>query len=363
MHRNLLIHPERTSKVKSRFDGLKSEVLLFLDMKNIRYLTGFTGSDGALIIGERERLLLVDGRYTNQARRECEGLVEVFEYREKIEGIESIILEGGLKSIWFEPTAMNVGTYLKLKEKLEGVSLNPIPDAIASIREIKDEAEIACIQKAAEISSQALTAVLGFIKPGVQERDIAIELEYQMGKCGAADASFATIVASGTNSAQPHASPGSRKIQNGDIVMIDYGAVYCGYHSDETCTFVVGRGDDKQKEVYALVKEAHDRALQAVKAGVSCKEIDRIARECIEQANLGKYFSHGTGHGVGLDVHEAPRIAAQSENILEEGMVVTIEPGIYIPDLWGIRIEDMAVVHYDGVEVLTKVPKDYIELQ
>jgi Xaa-Pro aminopeptidase len=258
---------------------------------------------------------------------------------------------------------MNVSTYLKLKEKLEGVSLNPMPDTITSIREIKDETEIACIQKAAEISSQALTAVLGFIKPGVQERDIAIELEYQMGKRGAADASFSTIVASGINSAQPHAAPGSRKIQHGDVVMIDYGAVYCGYHSDETCTFVVGRGDDKQKEVYTLVKEAHDRALQAVKAGVSCKDIDRVARECIEQANMGKYFSHGTGHGVGLDVHEAPRIAAQSENILEEGMVVTIEPGIYIPDLWGIRIEDMVVVHYDGVEVLTKVPKDYTELQ
>ena len=362
MHHNFLIPSERISKVKSRFHDLDSEVLLFLDMKNIRYLTGFTGSDGALIIGERQHLLLVDGRYTNQAKREVEGL-EVFEYREKIEGIETIISEGGLKSIGFESAAMNVNTYLKLKEKLEGVTFTPMPDKINSIRAIKDETEIACIRKAAKISFEALTHVCDLIKPGIREKDIAIELEYRMGKYGAADASFATIVASGTNSAQPHAAPGSREIQNGDVVMIDYGAVYCGYHSDETCTFVVGRGNEKQKEVYSLVKKAHDRALHAVKAGVPCKDIDRIARACIESENLGKFFSHGTGHGVGLDVHEAPRIAAQSENLLEAGMVVTIEPGIYIPDLWGIRIEDMVLVHNEGVEVLTEVSKDFTELQ
>jgi Xaa-Pro aminopeptidase len=169
-------------------------------------------------------------------------------------------------------------------------------------------------------------------------------------------------VASGTNSAQPHAAPGSREIENGDIIMIDYGAVYCGYHSDETCTFVVGRANKKQKEVYSLVKKAHDSAVKSVKAGVPCKDIDRIARACIESENLGKYFTHGTGHGVGLDVHEAPRIAAQSESILEAGMVVTIEPGIYIPELWGIRIEDMVLVRNEGFEVLTGVSKDLTEL-
>jgi Xaa-Pro aminopeptidase len=361
MHRNFLIPPERISKIKSQFQDLDSEVLLFLDINNIRYLTGFTGSDGALIIGERQQLLLVDGRYTNQAKREVDG-VEVFEYREKIEGIETIISESGLKSVGFESTVMNVNTYLKLKEKLQGVTLTPISNKIDAIRAIKDEAEIACIRKAAEISFQALSEVCDLIKPGVREKDIALELEYRMGKCGAAQVSFATIVASGTNSAQPHAAPGSREIENGDIIMIDYGAVYCGYHSDETCTFVVGRANKKQKEVYSLVKKAHDSAVKSVKAGVPCKDIDRIARACIESENLGKYFTHGTGHGVGLDVHEAPRIAAQSESILEAGMVVTIEPGIYIPELWGIRIEDMVLVRNEGFEVLTGVSKDLTEL-
>ena len=195
------------------------------------------------------------------------------------------------------------------------------------------------------------------------EKDIALELDYRMARNEAEQVSFSTIVASGVNSSQPHAAPGSRKIRNGDIVMIDYGAVYHGYHSDETCTFIVGRADKKQKEVYSLVKEAHDRALAAVKAGASCKEIDRIARTCLESKDMGKYFTHGTGHGVGLDVHEAPRIADKSEHILEAGMVVTIEPGVYIPDLWGIRIEDMVLVKKNGFEVLTKVPKDLTILQ
>lgn len=358
MHHNSPVHPERISKVLSRLDDFGIEALLFLDIKNIRYLTGFTGSDGALIIGERQKLLLVDGRYTNQAIKEVEG-VEVFEYRDKIEGIETILAEDGLTSIGFESTAMNVSTYLKLKEKLQRATLKPISNEIDALRAIKNETEIACIKKAAEISFQALTAVCDLIKPGFREKDIAIELEYRIGSYGAGQLSFPTIVASGANSAHPHAAPGSRIIENGDIVMIDYGAVFCGYHSDETCTFVVGRADEKQKETYLLVKEAHDRALKEVKAGVKCNYIDSIARDCIESQNLGKYFTHGTGHGVGLDIHEAPRIAAQSESILEEGMVVTIEPGIYIPDLWGIRIEDMILVKKEGCEVLTEVSKDF----
>jgi len=357
MRRNSPVPPERISKIQPKLQDLDLDALLFLDIKNIRYLTGFTGSDGALMIGEKQRLLLVDGRYTNQAKKEAAG-VEVVEYREKIDGIEAVLSDSRLKSVGFESTAMNVNTYLKLKEKLKAIALNPISDEIDAIRAVKDEEEIACIRKAAEISYQALAAVCNLIKPGVREKDIAIELEFRIRKCGAELVSFPTIVATGANSAQPHAAPGSREIENGDIVMIDYGAVYCGYHSDETCTFVIGRADKKQKEVYSLVKKAHDRALEAIKTGTPCREIDRIARSCIEDGNLGKFFTHGTGHGVGLDVHEAPRIADKSVNILEEGMVVTIEPGVYIPDHWGIRIEDMVLVKEEGPEVLTKVPKD-----
>ncbi len=357
MHRNSSVPPERISKIQLKLKALDVDALLFLDIKNIRYLTGFAGSDGALMICEKQKMLLVDGRYINQAKKEVEG-VEVVEYREKIDGIEAVLSDGRFKSVGFESTAMNVSTYMKLKEKLSAVALNPISNEIDAIRAIKDEEEIACIRKAAEISFQALTAVCNLIKPGVKEKDIAIELEFRIRKYGAELVSFPTIVATGANSAQPHAAPGSREIENGDIVMIDYGAVYYGYHSDETCTFVVGRAGKKQKEVYSLVKKAHDKALQAIKPGMPCGEIDHIARSCIEVGNLGKFFTHGTGHGVGLDVHEAPRIADKSANMLEAGMVVTIEPGVYIPDQWGIRIEDMVLVKEGGGEVLTKVPKD-----
>lgn len=357
MHRDSPIPPERISKIQLKLHDLDIDALFFLDIKNIRYLTGFTGSDGALMIGEKQKLLLVDGRYINQAKKEV-GCVEVVEYQEKIDGIEAVLSDGRIKSVGFESTAMNVNTYLKLKEKLRAVALNPMSDEINAIRAIKDEEEIACIRKAADISFQALTAVCNLIKPGVKEKDIAIELEFRIRKCGAEIASFPTIVATGVNSAQPHAAPGSREIENGDIVVVDYGAVYNGYHSDETCTFVFGRVDKKQKEVYSLVKKAHDRALEAIKTGIQCREIDRIARSCIEGGNLGKFFTHGTGHGIGLDVHEAPRIADKSVNILETGMVITIEPGVYIPDLWGIRIEDMVLVKEEGSEVLTKVPKN-----
>ena len=357
MHHDSPILLERIYKIQQKLQDLDVDALIFLDIKNIRYLTGFTGSDGALMIGEKQKLLLVDGRYTNQAKKEVSG-VEVLEYREKIDGIEAGLSDGGVKSVGFESTAMNVNTYLKLKEKLSAVALNPMAEEINAIRAIKDEAEIAYIRRAAEISFQALTAVCNLIKPGVKEKDIAIELEFRIKKFGAETVSFPTIVATGVNSAQPHAVPGSREIENGDIVMIDYGAVYYGYHSDETCTFVVGCVDKKQKEVYSLVKKAHDRALEAVKTGIQCGEIDRIARSCIENGNLGRFFTHGTGHGVGLDVHEAPRIADKSINILETGMVITIEPGVYIPDLWGIRIEDTVLVKEEGSEVLTKVPKN-----
>ncbi|GAJ05933.1 unnamed protein product [marine sediment metagenome] len=175
---------------------------------------------------------------------------------------------------------------------------------------------------------------------------------------GAERVSFESIVASGKNSALPHATPGFKKIEKGDFVIIDYGAVYGGYHSDETCTFVVESVTDRQKEIYSIVKDAHGRALDSVRAGVACREVDRIVRDHIEGAGFGKHFSHGTGHGVGLDVHEAPRLFTKADGSLEAGMVVTIEPGVYIPDLWGVRIEDMVLVKEDGCEVLTRIPKD-----
>jgi Xaa-Pro aminopeptidase len=195
------------------------------------------------------------------------------------------------------------------------------------------------------------------------EREIAADLDDAIRRGGAQEVSFPTIVASGENSARPHARPQSRTIRPGDLMTIDCGAVYDGYRSDETGTFMLGRPDSRQERVYQVVKQAHDRAIEAIRAGVSCRIIDGAARSWIDAQGFGESFTHGTGHGVGLDVHEYPRLTAQSEAILEAGMVVTVEPGVYLPGLWGIRIEDLVVVQKDGCEILSKTPKEFMILE
>ncbi len=350
-------YTNRISRIRSKLAHLEIEALLFFDMKNIRYLTGFSGSDGTLIVGKNKSILIVDGRYVTQSKREVKK-AEILEYNDKIEGSVREVISSGLHKVGFESGAINFDSYISLSDRLVDVELRPISEEISSIRAVKDKNEIESIKKAAEISSRALISTLDLVRPGVRERDVALELEYRMRGDGAEKVSFETIVASGENTALPHATPGYRKFEQGDFVVIDYGAVYDGYHSDETYTFVIGSVTDRQKEIYGIVKDAHDKAVDSVRAGVSCREIDRIARSHIENAGLGKYFSHGTGHGVGLDVHEAPRLFTKSEGYLEKGMVVTIEPGVYIPSQWGVRIEDMVLVKENGCEVLTKTPKE-----
>ena len=352
----------RINRMLRRLPHFSVQALLILDMSNIRYLSGFTGSDGALFIGQGRRVLLVDGRYITQAKEETSG-IEVLEYQEKIEGITNVLSHHPSLTVGFEATTVTVDTYTRLKNRLEKITLKPLPEEIKAIRAVKTAVEIAKIETAAAIASRALVSVLARIRAGMTEREIAADLDSTMIQCGAEAVAFPTIVASGKSSAWPHARPGLRKIQAGDVMMIDYGAVFEGYHSDETCTFVIGRADSKQKDVYQVVKEAHDGALKAIRAGISCHEIDRIARSCIEEHGFGESFSHGTGHGVGLDVHEFPRIAATSKNILEAGMVVTVEPGVYIPDLWGIRIEDLVLVKEGGSAVLSKIPKKFKVLE
>jgi Xaa-Pro aminopeptidase/Xaa-Pro dipeptidase len=345
----------RLARLRSEFPETGN--LLVLNAHSIRYLTGFTGGDGALMVGGDGPVLLVDGRYATQARDEAQG-TEIFEFKNRIDGIVAVALRSGAGAVGFESPELSVEEYLKLQEKLPGVELRPLSGGFLLLRAVKDEGEVAWIREAARIAGEALASVREMIRPGVRESEIAVELEYRMRRGGAEKAAFETIVASGPHSALPHATPGSRAVRDGDCVVVDCGAVCNGYHSDETCTYIVGRASERQKEVYAAVREAHDRAIAAVRAGVSCGEIDRIAREVLVEAGLGDFFSHGTGHGVGLDVHEGPRLAPGREELLRAGMVVTVEPGVYIPDLWGIRIEDTVWVAEEGCEILTQTPKE-----
>jgi Xaa-Pro aminopeptidase len=348
----------RLQHVCARLPLWSVQAVLFLDMKNIRYLTGFTGSDGALYIGPDCRVLLVDGRYITQARAETAGF-EIYQHQSKMDGLVDVISGHGRGMIGFESETMTVAVWTALTERLPGLTFQPLRQELEALRAVKDGEEISKIREAALIASRALSKVLERIRPGMTEREIAADLDDAIRRGGAQEVSFPTIVASGENSARPHARPQSRTIRPGDLMTIDCGAVYDGYRSDETGTFMLGRPDARQERVYQVVKQAHDRAIEAIRAGVSCRIIDGAARSWIDAQGFGESFTHGTGHGVGLDVHEYPRLTAQSEAILEAGMVVTVEPGVYLPGLWGIRIEDLVVVQKDGCEILSKTPKEF----
>jgi len=347
----------RARRVRSMLPGFDVEGILFFGEANIRYLTGFAGDEGVLFVGGERSVLLVDGRYTTQAKKEA-AECDIVEFSDRTEGMAGVISDLGLKRVGVESPSITLDSYLALQDRAAGVSLKPLSGAIERIRIIKDAGEAALLREAARMAARALEGTLEHIKPGITERDIAATLEMKMRQVGGEGPSFETIVASGSNSALPHATPGPREIQDGDFVTIDYGTVCRGYHSDETCTFAVGSITEKQATVYTVVKEAHDRAIDAVKAGVACRDIDAVARGYIDGAGYGGYFSHGTGHGVGLAIHESPRLSGRAEDSLEEGMVMTVEPGIYIPGLWGVRIEDTVMVERDGCEILTKMSKN-----
>ena len=348
---------KRVGRIRSALSRFEVEGILFFDIANIRYLTGFTGSEGALFIGEGKTVLLVDGRYITQAARESKKC-EIYRFTDKTEGISAVMEASKVTKAGFESEALTYGTYEKLRREAKGIFLKPLSEEIGPIRAGKDSDEIVLLKEAAKIAAGALTATLEIVKSGVSESNVASLLEVNMREGGSEKPSFETIVAAGDNSSMPHARPGAYKIRNGDFVVIDYGAVYEGYHSDETCTVAVGKISDEQKKVYGIVKDAHDRAIDAVKAGVSCKAIDGIARGYIDAHGFGSNFSHGTGHGVGLDVHEAPTVSERSVEYLEEGMVITVEPGIYVPEKWGVRIEDMVLVEQDGCNIITRMPKE-----
>lgn len=347
----------RISRVLTILSNVGIDGLIFFNITNIRYLTGFSGSEGTLLIGKERITLLLDGRYVNQAKSETANIA-IVEYQDKIDGIVNLVKEHGLKKVGFESTAIDVHTFMQIRNKLEPVDLLPVAQEIRLLRARKEDSEISLVKKASTLASSALLSILNIIKPGIKEKDLALEIDYAIRRLGASNTSFDTIVASGSNSALPHAKPTIKTLAKGDAVVIDYGAVIEGYRSDETCTFFLGPVNENQQNAYNIVKTAHDLAIDAIKAGISCKEIDRIAREYISKHDKGHFFTHATGHGVGLDVHESPRLSPKSDEILETGMLITVEPGVYIPGSWGIRIEDTVLVKENGCEIITEVPKE-----
>jgi Xaa-Pro aminopeptidase/Xaa-Pro dipeptidase len=357
MQRENKIYPARVARICRKFPDYSIDGLIFFNMNNIRYLSGFTGSDGVLIIGEKKTVLLVDGRYTTQAKLEV--TLPVIEYKNKINGIIQTVKELDLQYIGFEAGSITVQMYNQLIGELSDKNLVALGDELKMLRVRKDEEEISLMKKAAAISSAAILALIPEIKGGCSEKDIALRLEIIARRSGADGLAFDAIVASGENSALPHARPTDRKIKKGDFIVIDFGVKYQGYCSDETCTFAYQELTDEQRNAYQIVKTAQDREMAAVRANIPASEVDQCARSCFGEG-YDRYFSHGTGHGVGLEVHEAPRLAPNSQDILAPQMVVTLEPGLYIPAKWGIRIEDTVLVKENSCEKLTKMDKGLI---
>lgn len=326
--------------------------------ENRVYYSGFTGSSGLLLISSDAARLLTDFRYIEQAGKQAPNFEIVRHGSDIYETVRTQIDSLGLKKVGFEGEFTTWENHRRISEIVPQAK----PVHLDSLRMVKDETELALITRAVELADNAFTHVLPLLKPGVREIDIALELEFYMRKHGAEKSAFDIITASGTRSAMPHGLASAKIIDAGDLVTMDFGAVYQGYHSDITRTVVIGRADPKQREIYEIVLAAQLAGVAAAAPGIPCREVDAVSRKIISDAGYGDYFGHGLGHGLGLAIHEEPRLSPVSDVILTSGMVVTVEPGIYLPNWGGVRIEDTVVVSSAGAEILTASSKTLIEL-
>ncbi len=330
---------------------------------NRQYLTGFASSLGYLLITKNDSCLFVDGRYFLAAKQSVKNCrVELF--TKVSDSLNDFIRKNGIKTVFCEDTitVARLGDFRKMLNGVEVIADCGLREYIEKLRTLKTDFEVECIVKAQRIAEKAFLDVLDFIKAGVTERDIAAELEYRMKKYGSENPSFDTIAVAGLKSAMPHGEPDGNIVKNGDFITIDFGATYNGYHSDMTRTVAVGFVTDKMHLVYDTVLKAQLAAENSVKASVKCSDVDKAARDVIENAGFGDYFTHSTGHGIGLEIHESPTVSSRSETTLQSGMVISDEPGVYIENEFGVRIEDMLLVTEKGAKNLTVCEKSLIIL-
>ena len=336
--------------------------LLITRPENRRYITGFTGSAGVALVSQNHAFFVTDFRYVEQATYQAPEF-QIVQHGLKIEDtLCQLAQEAGIGRLGFEKDVVTFKQHETLSSALSGVRLVPCEGLVEALREVKDENETELIRQAEAIGDAAFSHILSIMKPGMTEIDVALELEWFMRKNGAEGIGFDVIVASGPRGAMPHGVASDKKLAQGDLVVLDFGAVYNGYRGDMTRTVSLGKATSLQRRVYDIVLRAQEAALEAIAPGKTGQEIDGIARGIIEEAGYGDNFGHGLGHGVGLAVHEEPRLSVTGTKELRPGMVVTVEPGIYLPGLFGIRIEDLVVVQEGGVRNLTRSPKELIEL-
>jgi len=350
----------RLERVRARLGEEGLDALVLLNAENRRYVTGFTGSAGIAVVLPERSHLIVDFRYVEQAREEAPEFSPV-RVSNLLEGLAAFLREAGARRVGFEAETVTVAQLRRLQELAADVELVPL-QGLDRMRWRKDPLEIARIRRAAQIATAAFVEILPLVRPGVVERDLALELEYRMRRLGADGAAFDAIVASGPRSALPHGRASARAISPGDLVTVDWGAVVQGYHSDSTRTLVVGRASGEQRQLYRLVREAQEAALAGLRPGMTGREADALARQRIAAAGYGDHFGHGLGHGVGLAVHEGPTLSPREEALLEPEVVVTVEPGVYLPGWGGVRVEDLVLLREGGAEVFPGAPQELLEV-
>jgi Xaa-Pro aminopeptidase len=348
----------RLGRARAYLKGL--DAILLLSRPSITYLSGYTGSDAVYLFTEDRSFLFVDSRNTLQAAQEC--TCEVREIRKRWEDIHEVLRETGIRTLGLESNILDLDSFIRMKDLYRGIEMTPLGNQLRNLRSIKDEHEHALMRQAALVSEQALDVVLGRGIVGRSEQEVALDLEWEMRTRGATAASFELIVASGPRSAMPHGTASGRVIGEGEAVIIDFGCILDGYCSDQTVTLLTGPMDDGFFQAYRAVQQAQEKAIMAVAPGARASEVDKAARDHLAGAGLASFFGHGLGHGVGMEVHEAPTVSPLSEDVLEEGMVITIEPGVYLPGKYGIRLEDMVVVTDNSCNRLTNIAKETIRI-
>ena len=353
----------RIQELTSQFSKHNIDALLVTSLSNIRYLTGFSGSAGSVLITKNKNYFISDFRYLSQSAEEVSKDFEIIIFAQgSLDYIADIAKKENLKNIGFESHIASFNTVKGLKEKFPDLNFVPVDSLIEPIIGKKNEDEIEKTKKAVEITDKTFEMILGMIKPGMTENELAAEITYIHRKLGAETNAFEPIVASGIRSAFPHARPTDKKIAKGEFLKLDFGCVYKGLRSDLTRTIGIGSLNAEQKKIYSIVKEAQQKALDAVKAGEHTKDIDSVARNHITENGYGKNFGHGLGHGLGYDTHEGPYLNQRMDFVLDVNNIITIEPGIYVEGLGGVRIEDDVIVKTDGCEILNTSPKELIIL-
>ena len=356
-------HTKRRNALLAEIAGRKLDCLVVTHPANWYYLTGFTGESGALVVSPDRTTLLTDGRFTVQAKAETHGLNIELQQGELYAAVGSFLRKKRLQRVGYNANQLTVRQWNTLRQALGGRGRGFDAGGLVERQRMrKDVQELAVMRKAAILAGEVLETVLKLVKPGVRESELGAEIDYQMKKRGASGASFETIVASGPRGALPHARPTAKKLRKNELVVLDLGVILGHYCSDMTRTVHVGRASKRVRGWYRSVQEAQQAAVDAVRTGVSCGEVDAAARDVLKKNGLDQYFVHSTGHGLGLEVHEEPRVARGQSVRLEAGNVITIEPGVYVEGVGGIRIEDDVVVQEGRNEVLTRVKRDLIEL-